>query len=52
MAIHLWETPPEQFLRHQSLLPFAALSQTDEPKIVLNRVAQEIDKIDNKNINK
>jgi predicted transposase/invertase (TIGR01784 family) len=49
-VIRLWETPTEPFLQHPGLLPFAVLSQTDEPRIVLNRVAQIIDEITDKSI--
>lgn len=49
-VIRLWETPTEPFLQHQGLLPFAVLSQTNEPKMVLGRVAQAIDEINDQNI--
>ncbi len=49
-VIRLWETPTEPFLQHPGLLPFAVLSQTDEPRIVLNRVAQMIEEITDRKI--
>jgi predicted transposase/invertase (TIGR01784 family) len=49
-VIRLWETPTEPFLQHPGLLPFAVLSQTDEPRIVLNRVAQIIEEITDRSI--
>jgi len=48
-VIRLWEMPTEMFLQSQGLLPFAVLTKTNEPKIVLSQVAQAIDKITNKN---
>ena len=49
-VIRLWETPTEPFLQHPGLLPFAVLSQTEEPRIVLNRVAQIIEEIADRSI--
>jgi predicted transposase/invertase (TIGR01784 family) len=49
-VIRLWETPTEPFLQHPGLLPFAALSQTNDPKIVLNQVAQAIEDITDRSI--
>ena len=49
-VIRLWETPTESFLNSLGLLPFAALSQTNEPRIVLGRVAEVINEITDKNL--
>ncbi|MBF2057011.1 MAG: Rpn family recombination-promoting nuclease/putative transposase [Cyanobacterium sp. T60_A2020_053] len=47
--IRLWEIPPDNFLKYQGLLPFAVLTQTNDPKIVLNQVAGAIDEIMDRN---
>ncbi|OUL36752.1 flagellar assembly protein H [Nostoc sp. T09] len=44
-VIRLWEQPTEVFLRTPGLLPFAALSSTIEPEVVINDVAQQINSI-------
>ena len=44
-VIRLWEVPTEQLLTSSGLLPFAVLSQTDNPVEVLQQVAQEIEGI-------
>jgi predicted transposase/invertase (TIGR01784 family) len=44
-VIRLWEEPAEVFLRTPGLLPFAALSNTDNPESILNDVAQQINRI-------
>ncbi|NJL57258.1 hypothetical protein HC928_20540 [bacterium] len=44
-VIRLWEQPTEIFLNAPGLLPFAALSQTDNPAEVLQQVAREIEAI-------
>jgi predicted transposase/invertase (TIGR01784 family) len=49
-VIRLWETPTEPFLQHPGLLPFAALTKAEDPKIVLNQVAQAIEEITDRNI--
>ena len=49
-VIRLWETPTEPFLQHPGLLPFAVLSQTNEPTMILGRVAQAIEDIADRNI--
>lgn len=49
-VIRLWEMPTEKFLQYQGLLPFAVLSQTNESKIVLSRVAQAIEEITDRNV--
>ncbi len=49
-VIRLWEQPTEMFLTAPGLLPFAVLSQTDNPTAVLTQVAAEIDKIEDKRV--
>ena len=49
-VIRLWEQPTERFLQATGLLPFAVLSQTDEPTMVLRRVAEVVEKIPEKRI--
>lgn len=42
-VIRLWEQPTETFLGAPGLLPFAVLSQTEDPEMVLNRVKEGIE---------
>jgi predicted transposase/invertase (TIGR01784 family) len=46
-VIRLWEKPPEDFLNPScvGLLPFAVLSNTSEPEVILNQAAQLIEEI-------
>ena len=44
-VIRLWECDVEQFLDLPGLLPFAALSKTNNPKEILATVARKIEKI-------
>ncbi|HLO84918.1 MAG TPA: Rpn family recombination-promoting nuclease/putative transposase [Nostocaceae cyanobacterium] len=44
-VIRLWEEPTEQFMTLPGLLPFAVLSQTKEPTMVLSQVAQAVEAI-------
>lgn len=44
-VIRLWEQPTEVFLQSPGLIPFAVLSQTNDRTRVLQRVAQAIDRI-------
>ena len=44
-VIRLWEQPTEQFMTAPGLLPFAVLSQTVDPTMVLSQVAQAVEKI-------
>ena len=44
-VIRLWEQPTQMFLSSPGLLPFAALSQTEDPVRVLNQVACAIAQI-------
>jgi len=46
-VIRLWEKPPEDFLNPScvGLLPFAVLSNTSQPEVILNQAAQLIEEI-------
>lgn len=44
-VIRLWEQTPERFLNVTGLLPFAVLSQTDDPTMILTQVAEVIEEI-------
>ncbi|VXD20124.1 conserved hypothetical protein [Planktothrix serta PCC 8927] len=44
-VIRLWEQPTEEFLRVPGLLPFAVLSQTNDPAQVLTQVSQVVEQI-------
>lgn len=41
-VIKLWEQPPEPFLQDPVLLPFATLTQTQDPERLLDRVVQQV----------
>lgn len=43
--LRLWEIPTEQLLQSLGLLPFAVLSQTENPVQVLEQVARRIDRV-------
>ena len=45
-VIRLWEVPTEELLAYPGLLPFAVLSQTENPAGVLERVARKIEEIE------
>ncbi|OAB58461.1 flagellar assembly protein H [Phormidium willei BDU 130791] len=47
-VIRLWEQPKDLFLQSPGLLPFAVLSRTDNRSQVLNQVAEELDKIEDR----
>jgi predicted transposase/invertase (TIGR01784 family) len=49
-VIRLWEMSPEPFLQHLGLLPFAALSKSDNPQVILNQVAQIIEEVTDRNV--
>jgi predicted transposase/invertase (TIGR01784 family) len=49
-VIRLWEQPTEIFQQYQGLLPFAALSQTNNPEETLRQVAQQIENIADKRV--
>jgi predicted transposase YdaD len=44
-VICLWQQPAEVFLQHPGLLPFAALSQSDDVEATLRQVARIVDQI-------
>ena len=41
-VLKLWEQPPEPFLQDPVLLPFATLTQTQDPERLLDRVVQQV----------
>lgn len=47
-VVRLWEQPTELFLNSPGLLPFAALSRTDNPVAVLTQVAQAVEQIEDR----
>ena len=49
-VIRLWEQPTEIFQQYQGLLPFATLSQTDNPEETLRQVAKQIEQITDKQV--
>jgi predicted transposase/invertase (TIGR01784 family) len=49
-VIRIWEQPTEIFRKYQGLLPFAALSQTDNPEETLRQVARQIENIEDKQV--
>jgi predicted transposase/invertase (TIGR01784 family) len=49
-VIRLWEQPTEIFQQYQGLLPFAALSQTNDPEETLRQVAKQIEEITDKQV--
>jgi predicted transposase/invertase (TIGR01784 family) len=49
-VIRLWEQPTEIFQQYQGLLPFATLSQTDNPEETLRQVAKQIEQISDKQV--
>jgi predicted transposase/invertase (TIGR01784 family) len=49
-VIRLWEQPTEILQQYQGLLPFAPLSQTDNPEETLKDVAKQIDNIKDKQV--
>ncbi|WP_448562045.1 Rpn family recombination-promoting nuclease/putative transposase [Trichothermofontia sp.] len=42
-VIRLWEQPTDVFLRSPGLLPFAVLTQTPDPAVVLQTVVQQVE---------
>lgn len=44
--IRMWEQDPATFLQNPALLPLASLCRTDTPDRLLDRVAEEVGKID------
>jgi predicted transposase/invertase (TIGR01784 family) len=49
-VIRIWEQPTEIFRKYQGLLPFATLSQTDNPEETLRQVARQIENIEDKQV--
>jgi predicted transposase/invertase (TIGR01784 family) len=49
-VIRLWEQPTEIFQQYQGLLPFATLSQTNNPEETLRQVARQIENIKDKQV--
>jgi predicted transposase/invertase (TIGR01784 family) len=49
-VIRLWEQPTEILQQYQGLLPFAALSQTQNPEETLRQVAKQIEQITDKQV--
>ena len=49
-VIRLWEQPTEIFQKYRGLLPFAALSQTNNPEETLRQVAKQIENIADKQV--
>ncbi len=46
----MWERSTEEFLTVPGLLPFAMLTKTNDPKIVLTQVAQAVKAITNQRL--
>ncbi|MBD2364150.1 Rpn family recombination-promoting nuclease/putative transposase [Anabaena minutissima FACHB-250] len=44
-VIRLWEQPTDRFIAAPGLLPFAVLSQTEDPTMVLTQVAKAVEAI-------
>ncbi len=49
-VIRLWEQPTAIFQQYQGLLPFATLSQTNNPEETLRQVAKQIENIADKQV--
>ena len=49
-VVRLWEQSTELLLQYQGLLPFAALSKTDDPEETLKQVARQIENIEDKQV--
>ena len=49
-VIRLWEQPTEIFQKYSGLLPFATLSQTNNPEETLRQVAKQIENITDKQV--
>ena len=49
-VIRLWEQPTAIFQQYQGLLPFAALTKTNNPEETLRQVARQIDNIADKQL--
>ncbi|GBL11106.1 hypothetical protein MSj_02606 [Microcystis aeruginosa Sj] len=49
-VIRLWEEKTPQFFHHPGLLPFAVLSNTDDPEQVLSQVSRSLETISEKQL--
>ncbi|MFM6057407.1 MAG: Rpn family recombination-promoting nuclease/putative transposase, partial [Microcystis aeruginosa] len=49
-VIRLWEEKTPQFFHHPGLLPFAVLSNTDDPEQVLSQVSRSLETIPEKQV--
>ncbi|WP_228013121.1 RpnC/YadD family protein [Nostoc edaphicum] len=49
-VIRLWEQPTDRFLSIPGLLPFAVLSQTNDPTMVLTEVAKAVEAISDRQL--
>jgi predicted transposase/invertase (TIGR01784 family) len=49
-VIRLWEENTPQFFHHPGLLPFAILSNTDDPEQVLSQVSRSLETISQKQV--
>jgi predicted transposase/invertase (TIGR01784 family) len=49
-VIRLWEENTPQFFHHPGLLPFAVLSNTDDPEQVLSQVSRSLETISQKQV--
>ena len=49
-VIRLWEQPTEIFQKYAGLLPFATLSQTNNPEEALRQVAKQIEIIPDRRV--
>ncbi|MFM7278007.1 MAG: Rpn family recombination-promoting nuclease/putative transposase, partial [Microcystis aeruginosa] len=49
-VIRLWEEKTPQFFHHPGLLPFAVLSNTDDPEQVLSQVSRSLETISQKQV--
>jgi predicted transposase/invertase (TIGR01784 family) len=49
-VIRLWEENTPQFFHHPGLLPFAILSNTDDPEQVLSQVSRSLETISQKRV--
>jgi predicted transposase/invertase (TIGR01784 family) len=47
-VIRLWEQPPDLFLATPGLLPLAPLTRTEEPRVLLEQVASQIDRVESR----
>lgn len=49
-VIRLWEQPTDRFMSIPGLLPFAVLSQTNDPTMVLTQVAKAVEAISDRQL--